>query len=111
MPSSTSRSRPSSGRKPGTPGGDGSRDGGRDEGGGGGGGGGGGDLVKVAYAPTDAEAQMIQGLLSEHGIPSLVKGALGFDSQFPAIGPRHVFVTADAAERARQILEGITGAR
>jgi putative signal transducing protein len=89
--------------------------GGADSGGvddGGGGGGGGDDLVKVAYAPNDAEAQMIQGLLSEHGIPSLIKGALGFaDSQFPAIGPRDVFVTADAAERARQILEGITGAR
>ena len=39
----------------------------------GGGGGGGGKLVKVAFAPSQMEAEMIQGLLSEHGIPSLVK--------------------------------------
>ena len=109
MPSSTSRSRAGSAQKPGARGGDGSRHGGGDEGGGGGGGGG-DRLVKVAYAPNDAEAQMIQGLLSEHGIPSLVKGALGFaDSQFPAIGPRNIFVAEAAAEDARKVLAGMPG--
>ena len=44
----------------------------RDEGGGGGGGGG-GKLVKVAFARNQVEAEMIQGLLGEHGIPSVLK--------------------------------------
>ena len=40
---------------------------------GGGGGGGGGKLVKVAFARNQAEAEMIQGLLLEAGIPSVLK--------------------------------------
>ena len=41
--------------------------------GGGGGGGGGGKLVKVAFARNQAEAEMLQGLLLESGIPSVLK--------------------------------------
>ena len=107
MPSSTSRSRRGIGQKPGARGGDGSRHGGGDEGGGGGGGGG-DDLVKVAYATNDAEAKLIQGLLAENGIPSLIKGT-GVDTQFPAIGTRDVYVAAKAAAQARQVLAGFPG--
>jgi Putative prokaryotic signal transducing protein len=69
-----------------------------------------GKLVKVAYAQQQAEAEMIQGLLSEHGIPSMLKRAPGFDvPDFLAAGPREVLVAEDVAERAREVLEGIPG--
>lgn len=77
---------------------------------GGGGGGGGGKLVKVAFAPSQVEAEMIQGLLSEHGIPSLLKRGPGFDvPEFMPVGPRQVFVAEEAATRAREVLEGTPG--
>jgi hypothetical protein len=77
-----------------------------------GGGGGGGDrLVKVAYAPNQMEAEMIQGLLSDHGIESMLKRGPGFDvPEFLASGPRQVFVLESAAARAREVLEGTPGA-
>jgi Putative prokaryotic signal transducing protein len=78
---------------------------------GGGGGGGGGRLVKVAFAPSQMEAEMIQGLLSEHGIASLVKRGPGFDvPEFMPVGPRQVFVLESVAEQARKALEGTPGA-
>src|SRR4051794_34447723 len=79
---------------------------------GGGGGGGGGDrLVKVAYAPNQMEAEMIQGLLSDHGIQSMLKRGPGFDvPEFLASGPRQVFVLESAAELAREVLAGTPGA-
>ena len=53
---------------------------------------------------------MIQGLLSEHGIPSLVKRGPGFDvPEFMPVGPRQVFVTESAAAQAREVLEGTPG--
>jgi hypothetical protein len=78
----------------------------------GGGGGGGGDrLVKVAFAPNQMEAEMIQGLLLGHGIESLVKRGPGFDvPEFLASGPRQIFVLESVAERAREVLEGTPGA-
>ena len=67
-------------------------------------------LVKVAYAQQQAEAEMIQGLLSEHGIPSMLRRAAGFDvPDFLAAGPREVLVADEIAERAREVLEGTTG--
>jgi hypothetical protein len=77
---------------------------------GGGGGGGGGKLVKIAFAPNQVEAEMIQGLLSEHGIPSMLKRGPGFDvPEFMPVGPRQVFVAEEAATRAREVLEGTPG--
>jgi hypothetical protein len=77
---------------------------------GGGGGGGGGKLVKVAFAPNQMEAEMIQGLLTEHGIPSLVKRGPGFDvPEFMPVGPRQVFVAEAVAPQAREVLEGTPG--
>jgi Putative prokaryotic signal transducing protein len=90
-------------------GGDGGTGGPVDEGGGGGGGG--NRLVKVAFAPNQMEAEMIQGLLREHGIESMLKRGPGFDvPEFLTSGPRQVFVLESNAEAAREALEGIPGA-
>ncbi|MGB7588220.1 MAG: DUF2007 domain-containing protein [Solirubrobacterales bacterium] len=70
-----------------------------------------GRLVKVAYAQSQAEAEMIQGLLTEHGIPSMLKRAPGFDvPDFLAAGPRHVLVAEAVVDLAREVLEGTPGA-
>lgn len=69
-----------------------------------------GKLIKVAYAQNQAEAEMIQGLLSEHGIPSMLKRAAGFDvPDFLAAGPRQVLVAEEIVEKAREVLEGTPG--
>jgi hypothetical protein len=81
-------------------GGDGSH-----QGGDGGGGGGGGKLVKVAFARNQAEAEMLQGLLREAGIPSVLKRSRGFDApEFLAAGPHDVMVDSDLAQKARGVL-------
>jgi len=75
--------------------------------GGGGGGGGGGKLVKVAFARTQAEAEMMQGLLIEANIPSVLQRTRGFDNpNFLASGRHDVMVNADHARKARGVLEG-----
>src|ERR1044071_4462201 len=105
MPSSKSHSRThsSGSHSRGAHGGGGSRGG--DEGGGGGGGGG-GPLVKVAFARNQAEAEMLQGLLLEGGIPSVLKRSGGFDNpDFLAAGPHDVFVNSDDARKARDLLD------
>lgn len=64
-----------------------------------------GPLVKVGWAPNQAEAELIAGLLLEEGIPSLAKRAGGFDvPDFLAAGPRDIFVAASGADNARDIL-------
>jgi hypothetical protein len=69
-----------------------------------------GKLVKVAYAQQQAEAEMIQGLLSEHGIPSMLRRAAGWDvPDFLAAGPREILVAEVLAEKAREVLEGTPG--
>jgi hypothetical protein len=73
--------------------------------GGGGGGGGGGKLVKVAFARNQVEAEMLQGLLAEAGIASILKRSFGFDNpDFLASGPRDVMVNQGEAKRAREVL-------
>ena len=104
MSTSTSHRPSSSGHQRGAHHGGGSGRGG-DDNGGGGGGGGGGDLVKVAFARNQIEAEMLQGLLSEAGIPSVLKRSLGFDNpDFLPTGPRDVMVNAGDAQRAREVL-------
>jgi len=76
-----------------------------DEGGGGGGGGGGGRLVKVGFGRNQVEAEMLQGLLAEAGIPSVLKRSRGFDNpDFLAGGPHDIWVNEGAVERAREVL-------
>jgi hypothetical protein len=73
--------------------------------GGGGGGGGGGKLAKVAFARNQVEAEMIQGLLGEGGIPSVLKRARGFDApEFMAAGPHDVYVNTEQAHQAKTLL-------
>jgi hypothetical protein len=104
MSSSTSH-RKAGGHSRGTHGGGGSEDG---RGGGGGGGGGGGPLVKVAYGRNQSEAELMQGLLSEEGIPRVLKRSGGFDNpDFLAAGPHDVFVTEQIAPRAREVLSDL----
>ena len=69
-----------------------------------------GKLVKVAFAQQQAEAEMIQGLLTEHGIPSMVKREAGFDvPDFLAAGPRQILVAEERVQEAREVLEGTPG--
>ena len=64
-----------------------------------------GELVRVAGARNQAEAELIQGLLREEGVPSMVRRSAGFDvPDFLAAGPRDVLVPEAAADVARQIL-------
>jgi hypothetical protein len=64
-----------------------------------------GEPVKVARAANQPEAELIEGLLREAGIPSLQLRAQGADvPDFLAAGPRDIFVPASAAEVAREAL-------
>jgi hypothetical protein len=103
MSTSTSNKSQGSAHRRGAHGGGG--DSGGNEGGGGGGGGGDGKLVKVAFARNQVEAEMLQGLLAEAGIASILKRSFGFDNpDFLASGPRDVMVNQGAAQRAREVL-------
>ncbi|HEY2283194.1 MAG TPA: hypothetical protein VGH60_06545 [Solirubrobacteraceae bacterium] len=65
-----------------------------------------GRLVKVAYAQNLPEAQLIQGLLLEEGIPSMARRAPGFDvPDFLAAGPRDILVPESGAQAAREALQ------
>jgi hypothetical protein len=100
---SRSTSHSSSSHKRGAHGGGGSSHG--EDHGGGGGGGGGGKLVKVAFARNQAEAEMIQGLLLEGGIPCVLKRSRGFDApEFMAAGPHDVMVDSGHAHKAKTLL-------
>ena len=64
-----------------------------------------GPLVRVARAQHQAEAELIQNLLLEEGIPSMTKRSGGFDvPDFLAAGPRDVLVPSSGAEAARDVL-------
>jgi hypothetical protein len=63
------------------------------------------DLVKVAGAENQAEAELVQGLLLEEGVRSSLRRAPGFDvPDFLAAGPRDVLVAASDAQVARDVL-------
>lgn len=65
----------------------------------------GGQQVRVASASNLAEAELIQGLLLEEGIPSVQRRTRGFDvPDFLAAGPREILVPEAAAEAAREVL-------
>jgi hypothetical protein len=64
-----------------------------------------GDLVRVAGGRNQAEAEFIQGLLLEEGVPSLLRRSAGFDvPDYLAAGPRDVLVPASGADTARDVL-------
>ena len=66
-----------------------------------------GELVRVAGGRNQAEAELIQGMLLEEGVPSMLRRSPGFDvPDFLAAGPRDVMVPESGAEVARDLLNG-----
>jgi hypothetical protein len=64
-----------------------------------------GQLVKVARAESQPEAELIETLLLEEGIPSMLRRSGGFDvPDFLAAGPRDVLVPESGAQAAREAL-------
>jgi hypothetical protein len=64
-----------------------------------------GELVRVAGGRNQPEAELIQGLLLEEGVPSMLRRSAGFDvPDFLAAGPRDVMVPESALDRARETL-------
>jgi hypothetical protein len=64
-----------------------------------------GPLRKVAMARQQAEAEFIQMLLLEEGVPSTLRRTAGFDvPDMLAAGPRDVLVPESGVETARQVL-------
>ena len=64
-----------------------------------------GELVRVAGGRNQAEAELIQGMLLEEGVPSLLRRTAGFDvPDFLAAGPRDVLVPEAGAQAARDVL-------
>ncbi len=64
-----------------------------------------GPLVKVGRAANQPEAELIETLLLEEGIPSLQRRSGGFDvPDFLAAGPRDILVPESGAQAAREAL-------
>ena len=64
-----------------------------------------GDLVGVAIGRHLPEAELIQNLLLEEGVPSTLRRSRGFDvPEMLAAGPRDVLVPQSGAETAREVL-------
>ncbi len=62
-------------------------------------------LVQVGYARNLPEAEMIQGLLAQEQIPSMIRRNPGSDvPDFLAAGGRDIFVSVAHADRARDLL-------
>jgi hypothetical protein len=65
-----------------------------------------GDLIKVARAQNQSEAELIESLLQARGIPSMVRRAPGADlPDYLAAGPRDVLVPQSGAQAAREALD------
>jgi hypothetical protein len=66
--------------------------------------------MKVAVAPNETIALLMEGLLHDAGVPSLIQRAPGFDvPDFLSAGPRDVLVPGAFLEEARKVLEDTTG--
>jgi hypothetical protein len=64
-----------------------------------------GELVRVVSARHQAEAEMVQGILLEEGIPSMTRRSAGFDvPDMLAAGQRDILVPASGAHVAREVL-------
>ena len=61
--------------------------------------------MRVTGARNQAEGEMLQGLLLEAGVPSLLRRSPGFDvPDFLAAGPRDVMVPQSGLATAREVL-------
>ena len=66
------------------------------------------DLVKVAYAGDEPEAELLQGLLRTADVNSVVRRAPGFDvPEFLSAEPREVLVAAADVPVARDVLREV----
>jgi hypothetical protein len=66
-----------------------------------------GDLIRVTGARSMADGEMIQAILLDHGVPSMLRRVRGFDvPDFLAAGPRDVMVPESGYETAREVLAG-----
>ncbi len=66
--------------------------------------------VKVAVAANETDALLMDGVLKDAGVPSLIQRAPGFDvPDFLSSGPRDVLVPGSLLEEAKQVLEDTTG--
>ena len=66
--------------------------------------------MKVAAAPDESFALLMEGVLKDAGIPSLIQRAPGFDApDFLSAGPRDLLVPDSFVDEAKQILEDTTG--
>ena len=64
-----------------------------------------GDLVRVAVGRQLPEAELIQNLLLDEGVPSTLRRTQGFDvPEMLAAGPRDVMVPQSGLEVARDVL-------
>jgi hypothetical protein len=64
-----------------------------------------GELVRVAWARNQSEAEFIQGLLIEEGVPSVLRRSAGFDvPDMLAAGPRDILVAHSGMATAREVL-------
>jgi hypothetical protein len=64
-----------------------------------------GEPVRIATAHNQPEAELLQGMLLDAGIPSLVRRSGGFDvPDFLAAGPRDVLVPRGGEAAARELL-------
>jgi len=64
-----------------------------------------GEAQRVAVVRNLAEGELIQGILLEEGIPSILRRSGGFDvPDMIAAGPRDVMVPASGVEEARRLL-------
>jgi len=61
-----------------------------------------GELVKVARAENQIEAEFIEGLLLEEGIPCVLSGLIA--GYAPVVDPRDVLVPESGAQAAREAL-------
>lgn len=64
-----------------------------------------GEPVRVAVGRNQAEAELMQNILLEEGIPSILRRSGGFDvPDFLAAGPRDILVPASGVAAARELL-------
>jgi hypothetical protein len=64
-----------------------------------------GELHRVTGGRNLSEAELIQGILLDQGIPSILRRTRGFDvPDFLAAGPRDVLVPESGYEQARELL-------
>jgi hypothetical protein len=64
-----------------------------------------GRLMRVAGARNQAEAEFIQDLLLQEGVPSVLRRSAGFDvPDFLAAGPRDILVPESGVLTAREVL-------